>query len=326
MAGARKQRRQERERGGEHQNDRGGGGERDAVEQPQPNAEEAEQGDHDGAAGEEHGAAGGADRDRDRLLDVAAVGAVGVAEAGDDKEGVIDADAEPDHERELLREVGRVDHVRQRGDQPAGGAEPEERGHDWQSHREEGAEADEQDDDRGGEADRGRSAERRPLRLLDRRTAELDLHPRRARRLGSRDHRFDVRGRERVAALVEAHGREADRSVARDLSRRAVGADDAGDVRKPADPRELGQDGRAYRRCGDRAGAGVEDDLVRVAGNRGEGATEQRARALRVGAGQRDAVVEAVAERAHEAEGGHQQDEPEPDHSAAMHHGPACNG
>ena len=68
--------------------------------------EHAGQGDPHGGAGEEDRAAGGVHRLLDGGGDLAAVLAVGVAVAGDDEERVVDADAEPDHQRELGGEVG----------------------------------------------------------------------------------------------------------------------------------------------------------------------------------------------------------------------------
>ena len=60
-------------------------------------------------------------------------------------------------------------------DHAEAGAKAEERRHDRQAHREQRAEAEQQDDYRGGEADPGCEAEARLLRLLDRLAAELDL-------------------------------------------------------------------------------------------------------------------------------------------------------
>ena len=120
---------------------------------------------------------------------------------------------------------------------PMPGAEAEERGGDRKAHRAERAEADQQDQDRRGDPDDRREPERRLLSLLDRLAAELDVERRRARRLGGRDHPVDRRHRERVRALVEVDGREADRPVAGDrvLARR-VRADDARDVRQRRRP------------------------------------------------------------------------------------------
>jgi hypothetical protein len=54
--------------------------------------------------------------------------AVVLAEAGDDEERLIDADSEPDHQRELRGEVGHLDDAAGQRDQPHPGAEPEQRG------------------------------------------------------------------------------------------------------------------------------------------------------------------------------------------------------
>ena len=73
--------------------------------------------------------------------------AVGVAVARDDEEGVVDADAEPDHQRELGREVDHVDEAAAKSDQAQTGAEAEQRRHDRQAHREQRAEAEQKHDD-----------------------------------------------------------------------------------------------------------------------------------------------------------------------------------
>src|SRR5207248_2276715 len=80
----------------------------------------------------------------ERSLDLAAVLAVGVPEARDDEQGVIDADAEADHQCELGGEVDHVDEVAAEADHAETGAKAEHCRHDRQAHREHRAEAEKQ--------------------------------------------------------------------------------------------------------------------------------------------------------------------------------------
>ena len=148
LADEREERREECERGGEDEQHGERRGDRDAVEEADAEREHAEQRDDDGGAGEEDCAPGGVHRQLDARLDVAAVLAVGVAVAGDDEEGVVDADAEADHQRQLGGEVDHVDEPAAEPDQAEARAESEQRGHDRQPHREERAEAEQQHDHR----------------------------------------------------------------------------------------------------------------------------------------------------------------------------------
>ena len=75
------------------------------VEEADPERAHSHQRDHHRRPGEDHGATGRVQGDADRRVDVAAVRAVRLAVPRDDEERVVDADAEPDHERELAREV-----------------------------------------------------------------------------------------------------------------------------------------------------------------------------------------------------------------------------
>ena len=79
-----------------------------------------------------------------------------VAEAGEDEERVVDADAEADHRRQLRRELGGVEDVGAERDQAEADAEGEERGEERQAHRHDRAEGEQQDDDRGQQADHER--------------------------------------------------------------------------------------------------------------------------------------------------------------------------
>ena len=76
------------------------------------------------------------------------------AVAGDDEQGVVDADAEPDHHGRTRREVRHsIDRDAERDRREPSNAEPEERGEDRQAHGQHGSEGDEQDHDRRADAD-----------------------------------------------------------------------------------------------------------------------------------------------------------------------------
>ena len=109
---------------------------------------------------------------------------VGLAEAREDEQRVVDPDAEPDHRGELGGEVGRVDDVREQRDHAEAGAEAEQRGDDRQAHRDQRAERQQQHDDRREQPDGRGDAEAGLLGRLDRLAAELDLQARPARPRG----------------------------------------------------------------------------------------------------------------------------------------------
>ena len=73
--------------------------------------------------------------------------------AGDDEQGVVDADAEPDHDPEERGEVGDVDDVAEDDDQTHPRADSAEGDGDGEAHREHRAEGEDQHDDGEGEAD-----------------------------------------------------------------------------------------------------------------------------------------------------------------------------
>ena len=118
-----------------------------------------------------------------------------VAEAGEDEQRVVDADAEPDHRRQLRRELGGVEDVGAERDQAEADAEREQRGDDRQPHRHHRAEGDQQDHDRRQQADRegGVAAFFFGADFLDRLAAELDLQAVAVGASGDRDHLLECR-------------------------------------------------------------------------------------------------------------------------------------
>ncbi len=153
LAGDRQQRRQQGQRRDHREQHGDRGRHRDAVEEADAEQQHPHQRDDHGDAGEEHGAAGGVDGGDRRVARLQPL-VEAVAEAGEDEERVVDADAEADHRRQLRREVGGVEDVGAERDQAEADAEGEEGGDQRQAHRHHRAEGQQQDDDRGKQADR----------------------------------------------------------------------------------------------------------------------------------------------------------------------------
>ena len=319
--------RQERQGRGKHAQHRDRRRHGQPVEEVDAERAHPHQGDDDGDPREDHRAAGRVHRERDRAANVAAVRAIDLAVAGDDEERVIDADAEPDHQRQLRREVGHAQHPAAQTDQTDPGAEPEQGRRDRQAHRQQRAEADQQHDDRRPDPDQERVADRRLLGLLDRLPAQLDAQARGAGGRRHVDHPLR-RGRgEDVRALVEGDRREADRAVPGDRpASRRVRAGHRGDVRQARDPAEHLLDLRTHRRRGQRAARRAHDDLVGVARLGGEAAGEQVGRPLRVGARQREVVREVAADDVRDRQRADEDGDPERDHQAAVIGRPAGEG
>ena len=154
------------------------------------------------------------------------VGARGAlaAEAADDQQGVVDADAERDHHRQGRREVGDVEDGRG-GEHERHRQRDRGEGHDQRHrHRGERAEHEQEHDDRDRDADELAGALRRLLGDLDGLAAELDLQTPGRPGLGGVDHALDVGLVELVGLAVEEHGRERDVAVARYGARPGVWA------------------------------------------------------------------------------------------------------
>ena len=130
------------------------GGDRQPVHERDPGGEHAEQGDHNGRAGEQDRAPGGVHRLDHRALHVAER-EVALAEAGDDEQRIVDPDAEADHQRQIGRDVRHVRDVggqpdqRHPGDQAQAGRDQRHPG------RGQRAERDQQDDQRREHPDLG---------------------------------------------------------------------------------------------------------------------------------------------------------------------------
>ena len=317
---------QQRERGEQHQHHTDRRGHRRAAEQAHPEGEHPEQRDHDRDSGKENGTARGIDRRLDRLLHIPAVAPEVLAEAGDDKQCVVDAHAEPDHQRQLGGEARHVDHVASERDNADPGAEAEQRRGDRKTHGGERPEADQQDHNRRSDSDDRREPERGLLRLLNGLAAQLDVERRRAGRFGGGDDAVDRRHRERVRALVEVDGGKADRPVAGDrLLAGGIGADHARHVRQTGDPRQHRLDRGAIGAARERPISGLKHDLVGVARLGGELALQQVDGLLRAGARQREAARGLLSDRARDREDPDHGDDPGHHDGSSVSHCPASD-
>ena len=165
-----------------------------------------------------------------------------VAEAGEDEERVVDADAEADHRRQLRRELGGVEDVGAEGDQAEADAEREQRG-----ERSAGPSPPPSRRSAAGST----TAASRPIAkedvafffgadFLDRLAAELDLEAVAVGRLRRSSISFLMSSLfELVGGDVELDGRVGDLAVVADRGGAAVlvGAGDFADVRELLRPR-----------------------------------------------------------------------------------------
>ena len=150
----------------------------------------------DDRAGEHHGAARGVERLHDRLLALEpAQHALSVA--GDDEQRVVDPDPEPDQHRELARERGHPDHVREQADERDAGPEREAGGEQRQQHRRQRPEHEQQHDAGGGEPQWQAGRRTRGVAVLGHLAVRRERH---AVARGGLDHRV-------VAALLAAGDR-----------------------------------------------------------------------------------------------------------------------
>ncbi len=163
--------REQRDRGRHHEQHCERGTDRQAADEREPDHEQAEQGDHDGAARKQHRPATRVDRVHDRRLGIAAF-VQGFSIAGADEQRVVDTDPDTDHRGHLWRERRNVGETREQGHDGETDTDPEQRGHDREAHREHRSERDEQDDHGREDAD-GLAL---GLGLIgEHRAAELDL-------------------------------------------------------------------------------------------------------------------------------------------------------
>ena len=304
------ERRQQRDRGEHHDQDGEGGREGDAVHVGQAGQGEAEDGDHDGGAGDDHAAPRGGDGLDDGVVAVLAL-LHRRPEPGQDEQRVIDADPDPDQPGHRRGPVGDVDDVGEQDDQaPGRDAEADEGDRERQAGGDHRAEGDQQHDRGPEEPDPLRAA--RLLRLVDRIPAELDLQPVAAVLLGCGDQLLAV-----LLVDVPAVGRQrengrSDRAVLRVPDR----GDVLGDV---IDLLGLGEEGVDALPGGGAVGAGLvlPDDVDLLAGVAVEPLLGELARRLRLRA--RRVVVGLVlpGQRGAHADDHDRRRDPGEDHAAA---------
>jgi len=162
-----KEGRQERDGGDDHDRHTDRHGDSKTADEREPDGHETEQGDDDRDAGEDDRAARRVDGLDHGVLHGETV-MERLAEARDDEQRVVDADAETDHRHHgggLVRHGHQVAH---HGHDPGGDQETEEGDADGQAHRDDRPERDDEDDDRREEAERLALGE---LELLERHPA-----------------------------------------------------------------------------------------------------------------------------------------------------------
>ena len=103
-----------------------------------------------GDPGEEHGPAGRG-HGPDHGVPRAKAFTEALAVAGDDEQGVVDADPEPDHGHQLRAEAGVDQQMTDQGDHSVPDADADQGGDDGQAHGHDGPEGQEHDDDGGGD-------------------------------------------------------------------------------------------------------------------------------------------------------------------------------
>ena len=168
--------------------------------------------------------------------------------AHDDEQGVVDANAEPDHDGHVRRKRRNCDDVTEQGHEHQADADAEDGGHHWKAHGQQRAEGHEQDHDGGQQTDPLGGTHRRLKRPGHDRTAQLDREPRDLHLLDRIDQGLGRLGRQVARLLVEGDGRVGDGAVCADAADTLVGRVDGDDVADLARPDFGKQRVRARRR------------------------------------------------------------------------------
>ena len=278
---------------GHQDHDRRGG--RHHADERDPRDPQAQERDRDHDAGEHDGLPRGGGRQADRVQRVHALVQV-LPVARDDEQGVVDPDAQPDHRRQ---DRGELRHGRERRqDQGEAGprGEADHGRRDRQSHRDHGAERDQQDDHRGQQADqlgRARLGLRPPRGVL---AADLRLQVGGADVVEGRLERLERLDAQVGGRLVVGDLRVADRAVGRQGARGLERVRDGDHVRLARDRVQGGVHGVGL--VLERPVGRVEDDVRRGAGGGGVALGQQVVGALRLGVRQVEVVAELAAEGA----------------------------
>ena len=136
---------------------------REAVHERQAHHEQPEQGDDHRGPGEEHGAPGRGQGHDGGVPGRSSFGQ-SLAVAGDDEQGVVDADTEADHDHHVRAEGGHGDEVAERHEDPEAHAHPDQGGEDRQAHGHHRPEGQQHDHHGGQRARSSRSTRVRPRR------------------------------------------------------------------------------------------------------------------------------------------------------------------
>ena len=207
------QRRHQRQRGGHREEHRQRGADGGTVEEGDPEQHHAEHRDHDDDAREQDGAAGRVDRDQRGLAHVTS-GAAFEPEAVEDQQRVVDADADPDHRRQLRRPVDDVEHTGAHHRHQREAHDHREQGVEQRQPHRDHAERQEEHQGRHEDAEDLPGAALLSRRPVDDVPAERHLDPalaiERERVLG---HRLDLRGVDVAGALAELDLGERDPAV-----------------------------------------------------------------------------------------------------------------
>jgi len=238
-----------------------------------------------------------------------------LAVPSDDEERVVDAHAQTDHGAQDQRELRDVEHGGQHADTRGTYEDAEQGGRDRKPHRDDGAECDEQHDDRDTHTDE--LAARRVLRERCKRTGELDVDVAGTSTVGDGHRVVELRGGE----LVERIGDVDVRGVPVGADRRRLRRERIRDCGHVTSARKLGPGLLDDRRVGgvvEASVVGVEHDAGGLATLAREPVVQDVGRVLRLGARHASAVVELATDAALQGDdrnGGH---EPDPEHPERM--------
>ena len=314
-------RRQEREPGEHSREDADRTGVAECGDEGDLRDRERQQRDDDGAPGEQHGPTTRSEHLGNRLTGVQPVLAHQRAVFRDEEERVVDADAEPDHRGERRPDRRDAREVAHQANQGGPDQQTEDGREDWQAHRDERREREEQDDHRGNETDHltrfgALCAQRRSDG-----TTDIDLHAGGATLLNA-----DV-----IDALRRGGAKRAATDVEQDRNEGVVAvlADEPGGgvrerVRHGVDVLDLLQrvvrvgDGLLVLATVLDLPRGVEDDGAAAVLLRREVLRQQVGRRLAAGAGQRKVVVRERSDLADHQRPTDDRGNPEDDHEPAI--------
>ena len=301
---------QQGERRSQDQGDRDDGGGREAVHERQAHHEQPEQRDHHGSAGEQHGAPGRGEGDDGGFPRRAAFGQ-SLPVAGDDEQGVVNADTKPDHDHHVRAEGGHGDQVAERLEDAEADAEPGQGGEDRQPHGHHRPEGQQHDHDRRHQPDHlGRAGGCRDD-VLDRRAPDRHLQAPMGEAARGIDHPPDGLRGEVCSGGVELDHHEADPAVSRQ-PRPAAGSEralHAGDMcQRPQGP-DQPVDGRGVDGAVERARR-AQDHVRAVAFPGREPARQQVLGLLRGRAGEGEVVVQPAPCPLREPDDGHHREQP----------------